>query len=57
MIRLVLAASALLLLAGCSALDCGGAAVPGADAGDCRVHTTFLAAAAPHAPARASAKS
>ena len=49
MIRLVLAASALSLLAGCSMLDCGGAAVPGQSAGDCRLHTTFLAAAMPHA--------
>jgi hypothetical protein len=57
MVRWLLAASAMLLLAGCSMVDCGGAAVPGADAGDCRFHTTFLAAAAPHVHAPAAAKS
>jgi hypothetical protein len=57
MIRLALAASAFLLLAGCSTVDCGGAAVPGYGAGDCRFHTTFLAAAAPRAHSRPLAKS
>jgi hypothetical protein len=57
MVRGVLAVVALLFLAGCGMIDCAGAAVPGAGAGDCRFHTTFLAAAALHTHARALAKS
>ena len=57
MIRVILAAAALVLLAGCSMVNCGAAASPGYDAGDCGIHTTFLAAGEPHPHARPLAKS
>ncbi|HXQ12443.1 MAG TPA: hypothetical protein VN805_15730 [Caulobacteraceae bacterium] len=57
MIRLILAAAALLLLAGCNMVNCDGAAAPGYGAADCGIHTTFLAAAATHARPRPLAKS
>jgi hypothetical protein len=57
MIRLILAAAALTLLAGCNMVNCGASASPGYDAGDCGIHTTFLAAAGAHPHARPLAKS
>jgi hypothetical protein len=57
MLRLILAASALVLLTGCNMVNCEGAAAPSYGAADCGVHTTFLAAATPHAHARPLAKS
>jgi hypothetical protein len=57
MIRLLLAAAALVLLAGCNMIDCEGAAVPGYGAGNCRFHTTFLAAAHMQVHPRPLAKS
>ena len=57
MIRLTLAAVAALSLGGCNMVNCEGAAGPGAAAGDCGIHTTFLAANAPHALPHAVTKS
>jgi hypothetical protein len=57
MIRLVLAAAALVLLTGCDMLRCEGGAAPGYGTADCGLHTTFLAVAHTQSHPRPLAKS
>jgi hypothetical protein len=57
MIKVILAAAALVLLTGCNMLRCEGGAAPGYGTADCGIHTTFLAAAHPPVHARPLAKS
>ncbi len=56
MIRALLAAGLLVLLAGCNILSCGATGSTNYGAGDCGFHTTFLASAAAPAHQRLLAK-
>ena len=56
MLKLALAGIAAVLLSGCNMMTCQGAGDSHSAAGDCGLHTTFLASLAAREPARTLGK-
>jgi len=56
MLKLALAGIAAALLSGCNMMTCQGAGDTHSAAGDCGLHTTFLASLAAREPARTLGK-